>query len=233
MEGIIKKYRRLRPGIRDLIAYGWIGFWKWQSGAWGTVLFRLKALFLGVECRGRVRCWGTVQLIRAPLSRIAFGRNISIISDTYRASASSLYAPTKIQTFNRTARIEIGDNVGMNGASIVARSCCIKIGSNTMLAPNVVVMDSDFHAAWPPENRNCPSDNDRDVTIGENVWLGLGVIVLKGVAIGNNSIVGAGSIVTRNIPANVVAAGNPAAIVKQLGPARSTAPNRRSSENEE
>jgi maltose O-acetyltransferase len=80
-----------------------------------------------------------------------------------------------------------------------------------------MIMDSDFHQVWPPELRNVYDDTqDADVIIGDNVWLGARVIVLKGVHVGENSVIAAGSIVTRSIPANAVAAGNPARVVKTL-----------------
>lgn len=85
-----------------------------------------------------------------------------------------------------------------------------------MFGPNCIVTDSDFHAHWPAERRNTEPgyENDKPVRIGDNVWIGMGSIILKGVDIGDNSIIGAGSVVTRDIPANCVACGSPAKVVK-------------------
>nr|WP_268998954.1 DapH/DapD/GlmU-related protein [Leptospira interrogans] len=79
-------------------------------------------------------------------------------------------------------------------------------------------MDSSFHALWPPEGRltNPDFESDDDVVIGNNVWLGSQVIVLKGVKIGDNSVIGAGSVVTKSIPENCLAAGNPAKPIRFL-----------------
>ena len=87
-----------------------------------------------------------------------------------------------------------------------------------MLAPNVIIVDSDFHAHWPPEKRFQQVDSalDKEVIIGRNVWIGMNSIIIKGVTIGDNSIIGAGSVVTSNIPSNVIAAGSPARVVKEL-----------------
>jgi len=113
----------------------------------------------------------------------------------------------------------ISDGVGLNGASITARSRTIRIGENTMLAPNVVVVDSDFHCPWPPEaRRTSPGlEHDADVTIGRNVWIGMRAIVLKGATIGDGAVIAAGSVVTGDIPANTLAAGVPARVVRALG----------------
>ncbi|MDD5593804.1 MAG: acyltransferase, partial [Candidatus Margulisbacteria bacterium] len=91
----------------------------------------------------------------------------------------------------------------------------------TMIAANTVIMDSDFHAVWPPENRPLnPAQNDADVTIGRNAWIGVQSIILKGVTIGDNSIIAAGSVVVNDIPPNVLAGGVPAKVIKKLGDSR-------------
>jgi acetyltransferase-like isoleucine patch superfamily enzyme len=120
---------------------------------------------------------------------------------------------------SKTASIILEDDVSLNGTSVVSRSKRILIGSGTIIAPNVVIMDSDFHGIWPPENRvlNPNFDGDRDISIGRNVWIGTQAIILKGVTIGDNSVIAAGSVVTSEIPANVLAAGVPAKFVRFIG----------------
>jgi acetyltransferase-like isoleucine patch superfamily enzyme len=105
----------------------------------------------------------------------------------------------------------------MTGGAIISRSKTIKIGKHCMLAPGVVIMDSDFHIAWPPEKRHHTSerDIDKEVTLEDNVWVGMKVTILKGVTIGKNSVISAGSIVTSDIPANCLAGGIPARVLKQ------------------
>ena len=85
-----------------------------------------------------------------------------------------------------------------------------------MIGPNVIIVDSDFHAPWPPEGRlTRPGvENDASVMVGKNVWIGMGSIILKGVTIGDNSIVGAGSVVVNDVPSDSVVAGNPAILRK-------------------
>lgn len=86
-----------------------------------------------------------------------------------------------------------------------------------MLAPNVVITDSDWHNVWPPDKRKelLPHDADAGVTLEENVWVGMNVVILKGVIIGQNCVVAAGSVVTKSIPPNCLAGGNPAKVLKQ------------------
>ena len=91
----------------------------------------------------------------------------------------------------------------------------IYIGDNTMLAPNVVLAT----AGHPinPELRAKGLQYNLPVRIGKNCWLGAGVIVLPGVTIGDNTVVGAGSVVTKDLPAGVVAVGNPCRVLRQVG----------------
>jgi acetyltransferase-like isoleucine patch superfamily enzyme len=184
----------------------------------GSIYFKLQSFFWGLECGKNIKSWGIVDVIRAPKTQIKIGNNILFNSSSIRTTASSLYGRVKLRTFERGAKIIIGDNVGLNGTSITARSKAITIGDGTIIAPNVIIVDSDFHAQWPPDNRlvNPGFESDEDVIIGENVWIGMNSIILKGAKIGDNSIIGAGSIVTDVIPPNCVAIGNPAKLIKQL-----------------
>ncbi|TNE56644.1 MAG: acyltransferase [Alphaproteobacteria bacterium] len=93
----------------------------------------------------------------------------------------------------------------------------ITLGDNVMLGSNVILSDSDWHEIY--DRTSAPGDG-APITLGDNVWIGERSTVLKGVSIGENSIIGAGSVVTHDIPANVVAAGCPARVVKALDPAQ-------------
>ncbi|WP_293208094.1 acyltransferase [Parvibaculum sp.] len=89
----------------------------------------------------------------------------------------------------------------------------ITIGSNTMMASGCYISDSDWHDTY---DRTAELEKHRPIHIGENVWLGVRVIIGKGVKIGENSIIGAGAVVMTDIPANCIAAGNPARVVREL-----------------
>ncbi|GAA3677737.1 sugar O-acetyltransferase [Arthrobacter ginkgonis] len=90
----------------------------------------------------------------------------------------------------------------------------ITIGEDCQIGPNVQLL-TPTHPLDPQQRRD-KLEAAEPITIGDNVWLGGGVIVLPGVSIGDNSVVGAGSVVTKDIPANAVAVGNPARVVRSL-----------------
>ena len=112
-------------------------------------------------------------------------------------------------------RLTIGDAVLMSPGVRIACSDDIRIGDGVMMANGVYVTDSDWHGLY---DRVARADHPTPVVIGRNAWLGDGAKVLKGVTVGENSIVAAGAVVTRDVPANTVVAGNPAQVVKELDP---------------
>ena len=91
----------------------------------------------------------------------------------------------------------------------------IYIGSNTMIGPNVIIATAGHPVL--PELRLKVAQFNAPVHIGKNCWLGAGAIVLPGVTIGDNTVIGAGSVVTKDIPANVVAVGNPCRVLRSIG----------------
>lgn len=110
--------------------------------------------------------------------------------------------------------IEIGDNFFANYNFVVLDVGKVKIGDNVQIAPNVGL----YTAGHPlhPDSRNSGYEYGIDITIGNNVWLGGNVCVMPGVTIGDNAVIGAGAVVTKDIPANAVAVGNPAKVVKMI-----------------
>ena len=90
----------------------------------------------------------------------------------------------------------------------------IQIGDDVQIGPNVRLLTATHPVE--PLPRQAKWEGSRSITIGDNVWLGGGVIVCPGVTIGNNTVVGAGAVVTRDLPANVVAFGNPARVVRTI-----------------
>ncbi len=111
--------------------------------------------------------------------------------------------------------VHLGSNVYANAGLKLVDDTHIYIGDCTMLGPNVVLAT----AGHPidPELRGRGLQYNLPVRIGRNCWLGAGVIVMPGVTIGDNTVIGAGSIVTKDIPANVVAVGNPCRILRPVG----------------
>jgi acetyltransferase-like isoleucine patch superfamily enzyme len=183
-----------------------------------TAFFRLKSLLLGVKIKGRLDVFGNCIIRKYPGSKIELGDRIQLISSSWRSSTANCYR-CKLRTFSSTAEIVFCEGSGATGGVIVARSKKITIGRNVMLAPNVVITDSDWHNVWPPDQRKHLLSHhlDADVTLEDNVWVGMNVIILKGVTIGENSVIAAGSIVTKSIPPNCLAGGNPAKVLKTYG----------------
>ncbi|MEM7591420.1 MAG: sugar O-acetyltransferase [Cyanobacteria bacterium P01_A01_bin.83] len=107
-----------------------------------------------------------------------------------------------------------GDNLYINYDCTIIDCNIVHLGNNVLLAPKVQIYTA-YHPT-DPEVRLTGKELADPVTIGDNVWLGGGVIVCPGVTIGNNVTIGAGSVVTKNIPDNVVAAGNPCRVIKSI-----------------
>ncbi len=108
----------------------------------------------------------------------------------------------------------IGENVFMNFNCIILDCAKVTLGDNVFLAPNVQLYTA-YHPLIASERIKGP-ELASPITIGNNVWLAGGVIVCPGVTIGENTTIGAGSVVTKNVPANVVAVGNPCRVIKEI-----------------
>ena len=91
----------------------------------------------------------------------------------------------------------------------------IYIGDKVLFGPNVTVATANHPV--DPELRSRALQYNKDVHIGENVWIGANTVIVPGVSIGRNSVIGAGSVVTKDIPDNVVAVGNPCRIIREIG----------------
>ena len=113
--------------------------------------------------------------------------------------------------------IAVGDAVIVLPGVRISSATSIRIGRNCMLATNCYLTDADWHDVY---DRTSAPGSHAPVTLHENVWIGDSAIVCKGVTIGANSVIGAGAVVASDIPANVIAAGNPARVIKPLDPDR-------------
>jgi acetyltransferase-like isoleucine patch superfamily enzyme len=123
---------------------------------------------------------------------------------------------TALITSNKDACITIGNHFMSRGAMIFA-SDRVTIGNDVMLAPDVIIADGEGHAVSADvETRWNGKPQIRPITIGNNVWISIGALVMNGVTIGDNSIIGARSVVTGNVPANVLYAGVPAKLIRTL-----------------
>ena len=129
----------------------------------------------------------------------------------------------------KDGRCTVGDFTLLNGAIVMAEEL-VEIGSHCLISWGVGIADSDFHPLEPAQRlidarALAPFFKDRPprpkfttapVKIGDNVWIGMNAVILKGVTIGDNSVVAAGAVVTKSIAPNSIVAGNPAVKVKKL-----------------
>ena len=116
--------------------------------------------------------------------------------------------------------VDYGENIHLGARSFANYNLTaldvvsITIGEDCMIGPNVQLL-TPTHPVDPQPRRD-KVEAAQPITIGDNVWLGGGVIVCPGVTIGDNTVIGAGSVVTKDVPANVVAVGNPARVIREI-----------------
>lgn len=180
-------------------------------------LHRYQLNKTGVQFGSNLLLNGMPIVSLAKSSSIRLGDRVVLTSEC-KHTALGVNHPIVLRTLKENACIIIGNDVGISGGSICA-ACKVVIGDRTMLGANVTIADTDFHPI-SIEDRRYTSEKSiihtSEIHIGENVFIGAGTYILKGVNIGNNAVIGAGSIVTRDIPANVVAAGNPCHIIRPI-----------------
>ena len=140
---------------------------------------------------------------------VEIGNFVHVIASADRRVRLSVWSEKRGQ-----GRIRIGDYCLICPGVRISSASQISIGNGCMMASNVYITDSDWHDTY---NR-LAMGTALPVKIEDNVWIGDSAIVCKGVCLGRNSIVGAGAVVTKSIPENTIAAGNPAKIVKTLNP---------------
>jgi galactoside O-acetyltransferase len=144
--------------------------------------------------------------------KISFGKNVQI-GVVASPNFYSHYAYLEVR--NSASEITIGDNVSINNAFSAVAFSKITIQNNVLIGVNCAIIDNDGHNL-DIDKRNDDELKSVPVFIAENVFLGDDVTILKGVTIGRNSVIGNGSIVTKSIPENVIAAGNPARVIRNL-----------------
>ena len=143
-----------------------------------------------------------------------FGNNISI--GDY---ATLITAPDKKidlstwETDKINGELQLGKYILISPGTSIRSAQKIVIGDSTMIASDVTITDSDWHDIY---DRTDYVASPKEVIIQENVWIGEKSLILKGSKIGKNSIIGAGSVVSGEVPANVIFAGNPAKQIKKL-----------------
>ena len=164
---------------------------------------------LGRGCifHGRISWW------RTPDSTIEIGQKCRFRSGKW-SNRIGLNRPCMVSTLRHKARVSIGEDCGFSG-TVIAAAESISIGSNVICGANVTITDTDWHHTDPTKRRDAAAQS-APIVVEDNVWLCMNVTVLKGVTIGCGSVIAANSVVTESIPDRVIAAGQPAKVVRKL-----------------
>jgi acetyltransferase-like isoleucine patch superfamily enzyme len=177
---------------------------------WCSVLATMWGIQLGPFCK----FFGKTHFRRYPGSIIKIGKSCRFRS-TFRSNMVGLNRPCGISTHHKDAVIHLGENCGLSGVVIGAANSIV-LGNHVLCGANVTITDFDWHSVNQSRHSQSVSELSEPIRIGDNVWLGLNTLVLKGVEIGNNTVIGANSVVTSSLPENVIAAGIPARVLRSL-----------------
>lgn len=139
----------------------------------------------------------------------------ALLKEMFAEIGEDCYVEPPLHSNFGGGHVHFGKNVYANFNLTLVDDTHIYVGDYTMLGPNVVIATAGHPIL--PELREQAYQYNMPVYIGKNCWLGAGVIVLPGVSIGDNTVVGAGSVVTKDLPANVVAVGNPCRVLREIG----------------
>lgn len=175
--------------------------------AWLNHFIRPQLDGLGEHCRV-MKPWN----LAIHGAGVSFGRCVHVVT----AGDRKVRLTTWVHEGGR-GHIDIGDYCLICPGVRIDSACRVEVGSNTMIAAGAYLTDADWHDVY---DRTRVIGAHAPIRLEENVWIGDSAILCKGVTVGANSVIGAGSVVTRDIPADVVAAGNPARVVRPLDPAR-------------
>jgi len=196
-----KIYAIIISSIRDILFGGW---------QWTKTFFIYYALikFYCDEVGERITFQGTFPLIEN-YGKIILGSDVTFVGN------NNLFV---INHVKKNPILRIGDNVTIGYQNEINVADKIVIGNNVRMATGVRIFDNNAHPIDPElRDQKIGIKDIAPVIIENGVWIGINGIILKGVKIGENSIIGAGAVVTRDVPKNCIAIGNPAIIVKMIG----------------
>lgn len=178
-------------------------------------LARVQFALAGVAWGSGWALYGLPIIQKHRRSTLTIGARLALRSSA-RSNPLGPAHPVILSTRRAGAVLTIGDDFGMTGGAVVAEQR-ITIGHRVTVGANAVITDTDFHPLDAQTRRLRPADGaTAPVSIGDDVFIGMHALVLKGVTVGAGSVIGAGSVVTRDIPPGVIAAGNPARVIRAL-----------------
>ena len=184
---------------------------------WWRFFIPIVLRFRKVKIGQGVKFYGMPMVSMSDGSQICIGSNSKFCSVS-EMTALGVNHEVVLRTLMPGAKIIIGSETGISGGAICA-AICVEIGSQCLIGANVVITDTDFHTMNPVgrhDDRNLLDVASSPVVVEDNVFIGTNSIILKGVRVGRNSVVGAFSVVTKDVPADSIVAGNPARIIGRL-----------------
>ena len=178
-------------------------------------IIRLRFALHGVQWGSGWRVFGMPIIQKHRGSQIVVGEGV--VMRSWRGSNPLVpRQPVVLSTRSADAVIQIGNGTGLTGTVIVAEER-VDIGRDVFIGANATLVDTDFHPLRADRRRLAPSDGrHRPIVVEDEVFIGMGAIILKGVRVGARSVVGAGSVVAADVPPDTVVAGNPARVVRHL-----------------
>jgi acetyltransferase-like isoleucine patch superfamily enzyme len=184
--------------------------------AFSNIYCKVVFFFNGVK-HGSFHCYG-FPYVHVSLNAKFIVKDHFRLHNGYRFSESGSNGKCRIEVRDK-AKLSIGESVGISDVTITCHER-ITIGNQVMIGFGVQIRDTDSHSLNPEDRKNYLKDwinkKTAPIIIEDNVFIGACSFVLKGVTIGQNSIIGIGSLVTKNVPANEIWAGNPAKFIKKL-----------------
>lgn len=188
----------------------WNAVWLWTAYPLNRLLFRMHGIAWGRDWR----LHGLPVIQKHRRSQIRFGDRLALRS-TLRSNPLGANHPVILCTWQAGSLLQIGDDFSMTGGSLCAAKQII-IGNRVTLGANCTIVDTDFHPLHPRLRLEQPQGAaPAAIVIEDDVFLGMNCLVLKGVTIGRGSVIGAGSVVTSDVPPGVIAAGNPARVLRE------------------
>ena len=177
-------------------------------------IWQLEAKLKGIQCDGWIQFEGRPILSKFPGSKIIFRKGVRLGS-AVRSNPLGCFQPTVVRTLAPNAELILDENVGISG-TVICAGVGVRVGSGTIVGSGAMILDNDFHTF--DEERGWLNEyqlNARPIVIGRNVFVGARAIILKSVNIGDRAVIGAGAVVTRDVPAGQVVAGNPAEVISR------------------
>lgn len=132
-----------------------------------------------------------------------------------KGNAIGVFQPLMITAWGPGSIVEIGDDVGLSGCSILAEKK-VSIGNRVLVGAGALILDTDAHPLHPGDRLRDGRAVTAPVTIADDAFIGARAIILKGVSVGEGAVIGAGAVVTSDVPAFMIAAGNPARVVGEV-----------------